>query len=113
MANQLAFKITVNNSDGSLLYREFHEYGGLDDVGRDWFVRELQDFESKMRKSAGGKEDGANLSATLECTLNGQSVPIPGISGVSYKAMVRMQREWHHLGDKLIKIGEDKAKHKK
>jgi len=62
---------------------------------------------------AGKKEDDANLSATLSSTVDGVAQKPVVIKDISYKALTKFERAAHNVADELLKLGEEKAKHKK
>lgn len=108
----LAIKAVVRNPDGSLFYREEHEWSNIDDQMMEWFTSKLQHLEGKARDWAGKGEDDANLSAVLSAMVGGVPAPDVVLTGISYAALVRFERLFHNIGDELIRIGEDRAKGK-
>ncbi len=109
----LAIKAVVTNPDGSLFYREEHEWTNLDPQMMTWFADKMVKLETQAKESAGKKEDGANLSAILSSTVDGRAQQSVILAGVSYHALTKFQRAAHNVADELLKLGEEKAKHKK
>ncbi len=109
----LALKAVVTNSDGTLFYREEHEWTNLSADTLNFFKSKLAHLESFAKDNHGKHEDGANLTANLTATLDGNQIAAHSFTGVSYKALSKFEREAHKIGDELIKLGEEKAKHKK
>jgi len=113
MSHKFEISATITKTDGSEFYHELHRWGQADDEMLAWLNKELSEFTDKSEKESGKKDDGANFTVTFRGFLDGAALPDVCITDVSYKSVVKMEREWHRLGDKLIKIGEDKAKGKK
>lgn len=115
----LAIKAVVWNPDGSLFYRQEHEWTNIDDKMLTWFGDKLAHLAKFAKDHHGKKEDDANLTAVLSGAIDGKAEAIPAttFTGVSYHALSKFEREFHNIGDELIKVGEEKvktkAKHKK
>ena len=111
----LVIAATLTHADGTPFYKESHEWHGIDDDMLAWFDTELREFSDKCSKeaSSGTDEDGENLTATFSGSVDGVAQPDDVFTGISYHSLVKMQREWHRVGDSLIKIGEGRVKDKK
>lgn len=107
----LSIKAVVNNPDGSLFYREEHEWTNLDDKMLTWFQGKLGHLQSRAQQLAGKGEDGANLSAVLTHVIDGTPTDVP-VSGISYHALMKFEREFHKIGAELLDIGDDNSKGK-
>lgn len=102
----------VTRADGSKFYEESHGWYGIDADGVKMLNGEVDAFAYKVKGEQGKKDDGENLSGTFTRTVDGVSDTF-SVSDVSYKSLSKLQREWHHAGDRVIKEGEKRAKSKK
>lgn len=103
--HKLAFSVTVSYPDGTEHSYQAHRYN-CDDQALQWFIDKLGGFGKSMQKAFSNGSDGANLSAVAEMTIDGVPVPSVSGSGVSYPELVRLEREFHHIGDELLRIAE-------
>lgn len=107
----LVIKAVVANPDGSLFYREEHEWSNVDDDMLNWFNSKLQHLTGRAQSLAGKGEDSANLSTVLTMIVDGVTTEVP-IAGISYHALTKFEREFHKIGGELLDIGDNRAKSK-
>jgi hypothetical protein len=112
MSHVLDIQCTVSRPDGTEFYYEAHRWTGIDDDGLKMLTDELTSFERKVKSERGRNDDSADLSGVFSCSIDGAASSF-SVSGISYKSLVKLQREWHHAGDRVIKEGERRAKSKK
>ena len=105
----LEIRCLVTKPDGSMFYREEHAWSDVSPQMLAWLKGELDDFYAKCKKEENKKDDDANLSAEFTGRLDSEALPVQRVSGISYKSLAKLEREWHKVGDKLIRIGEKKA----
>ena len=110
--HKLEFSVTVSNPDGAEFYYEAHRMYP-DDPMLAWLLAELDGYGKKAMQAGSNKDDGANLSSVLSLSIDGVSSPDVAVTGISYHELMKMEHEWHHIGAKLLKIGDDRAKGKK
>ena len=111
MDHSLKISAVVNRPDGSLFYREEHEWTRVDDQMLAWFLGKLQHLQDHAQKLAGKKEDDADMTAVLTMVVDGQQQDVP-ITGISYHALTKFEREFHKIGGELLDIGDQRAKGK-
>lgn len=106
MAN-LKLTVVVNKADGSLFYTESHEWPDVDATMQKWFDGKLDGYKSEVQKAANNRQSDG-LSATFSRTGHDDFT----VTGISYKELVRLERKWVQISDDLVKVGEERAKHK-
>lgn len=111
--NNLEISAVVRKSDGSMFYREEHEWDNMEHSELAWFIEKLKHLENHAKSLAGKNEDAANLSVALNISVDNKSLPTVHITGVSYHALSKFERDFLVIADEVIKLGEEKLKHKK
>lgn len=111
--NNLEIKAVVHKSDGSLFYREEHEWDNMSDADLAHFVNELKKLEDHAKSLAGKKEDSGNLTVTLSGNIDNKKMPEIVIADVSYHALSKFERDFLKVSEAIIKMGEDKLSSKK
>ena len=109
----LATKAVVTKADGSLFYREEHEWPNLDDAMLKWFTDAMDHLNAFAVKVHGKKEDSANLTVELTATVDGGTPMVQSFTGVTYHALTKFEREAHKFMGQLVDLGDAQAKHKK
>lgn len=109
----VTIKAVVTKPDGSLFYREEHEWNGVDLDMAAWFTKKGDHLSKFAKDNVNKNEDGANLTCVLTGSIGIVPMPTLTFTGVSYHELVKFEREFHRMSDELIKIGEGKAQHKK
>lgn len=110
--HDVALKAVVSNPDGSLFYREEHEWTGVDDNMLLWFNTKLQHMEKVANQLHGKNEDSANLSAVLTQIVDGVAQSLT-FTGVSYHALMKFEHEAHKVNAELLSLGDVAAATKK
>lgn len=110
--HNLIIKAVVTKADGSLFYREEHEWTNVDDQVLGWFNGKLAHLTDHAHKLAGKGEDSANLSALLTVIVDAVPQTV-SVGGISYKALTKFEREFHKIGGELLDLGDERAKQKK
>jgi chloramphenicol O-acetyltransferase len=108
MAKDIECSATVNNPDGSLFYREEHEWTNCDEQMEqaitDMLEKQLA-FIEKEKANEKGKPD-AMFSATLTAT----GMPDAHFDSFSYNLVQKSAHNWNQLGETLLRMGEKRIK---
>lgn len=111
--HNLEIKAVIHKSDGSLFYREEHEWDNLNPTELAHFTGELKKLEDHAKSLAGKNEDSGNLTVTLSGNIDNKKMPEIVITDVSYHALSKFERDFLKVSEEVIKMGEDKLHGKK
>lgn len=118
MPHKLEIYATVTEANGDEYYWEGHRWPKLNDQMLQWFTDKLAHMASFAHSIHGKNEDDANLTVSLEGTIDGVAILDPATSkppsftGVSEAAVSKFEEEFHKVGGELVKLGAAKAKGK-
>lgn len=110
--HNLEIAAVVRKHDGSMFYREEHEWDNMEAADLAHFVAELKKMEDHAKSLAGKHEDSANLTVTLSMHIDNKKIPDVVIHEVSYHALSKFERDFLVVAESVIKLGEEKLKHK-
>jgi hypothetical protein len=109
MSNMVTTAV-VKNPDGSLFYRQEHEWTNLTPEMQQWFLEGLAKQQKFMDdlKASQKKTPDAIFSAVLSAT--GQ--PDLSYEAFTFDSFQKVSHEWNKLGDELLRVIEKGLKGK-